>query len=101
MDVMKFFMADGIPVLPIHDSFIIRAGFWQYLEKAMQTAFQERFGSYIPVTQDGSMLPEHLGCQMKIWQLLIKMTLNCICWTLNSCIQKNALLWMVTLMGGG
>ena len=61
MDVMKFFMADGIPVLPIHDSFIIRAGFWQYLEKAMQTAFQERFGSYIPVTQDGSMLPEHFG----------------------------------------
>lgn len=61
MDVMKFFMADGIPVLPIHDSFIIRVGFWQHLEKAMQTAFQERFGSYIPLTQDGSMLPGHFG----------------------------------------
>jgi hypothetical protein len=62
MDVMKFFMADGIPVLPIHDSFIIRAGFWQHLEKAMQTAFQERFGNCISVSQDGfPKLPEHFG----------------------------------------
>jgi len=61
MDVMKFFMAEGIPVLPIHDSFIIRAGLWQHLEKAMQTAFQERFGSHIPVTQVGLRLPGHFG----------------------------------------
>ena len=62
MDVMKFFMADGIPVLPIHDSFIIRVGFWQYLEIAMQTAFQERFGNCISVSQDGfPKLPEHFG----------------------------------------
>ena len=62
MDVMKFFMADGIPVLPIHDSFIIRVGFWQHLEKAMQTAFQERFGNCISVSQDGfPKLPEHFG----------------------------------------
>ena len=61
MEVMQFFMEDDTPVLPIHDSFIIRAGFNQYLRKAMQAAFQKRFGQVIPVTEDGPRLPEHFG----------------------------------------
>lgn len=61
MEVMQYFMEDNIPVLPIHDSFIIRAGFNQYLRKAMQTAFQKRFGEVIPVTEGGPRLPEHFG----------------------------------------
>lgn len=61
MEVMQYFMEDDIPVLPIHDSFIIRAGFNQYLRKAMQAAFQKRFGQVIPVTEDGPRLPEHFG----------------------------------------
>ena len=61
MEVMQFFIEDDTPVLPIHDSFIIRAGFNQYLRKAMQTAIQKRFGQVIPVTEDGPRLPEHFG----------------------------------------
>ena len=61
MEVMQYFLEDEILVLPIHDSFIIRAGFAQPLRVAMQTAFQKRFGSVIPVTEDGPRLPEHFG----------------------------------------
>ena len=55
---MQYFMEDDIPVLPIHDSFIIRAGFNQYLRKAMQTAFQKRFDG---IFEDGPRLPEHFS----------------------------------------
>ena len=59
--VMTSMMEDNILVLPIHDSFIVRLGYKQWLETTMKTAFREVVGGLVSVKADGSRLKEHFG----------------------------------------
>ena len=59
MSVMKEMMADGILVLPIHDSFIVRSGFQQYLETTMREAFYAQLRQWVSTKADGTRLPKH------------------------------------------
>jgi len=59
--VMTSMMEDDIVVLPIHDSFIVRTGYQQWLEKTMQAAFKLIVGALVSVDAEGSRLVEHFG----------------------------------------
>ena len=60
-DVMHTLMHEGIVLLPIHDSFIIRTGYEASLENAMQAAFMRQVKANISVDADGSRLPTQFG----------------------------------------
>ena len=60
-DVMHTLMYQGVVVLPIHDSFIIRTGYQLSLENAMQRAFNKLTGANISVDADEPRLPTHFG----------------------------------------
>jgi hypothetical protein len=59
--VMHEMMSDLTLVLPIHDSFIVRAGFRQYIEVVMREAFHEVTGGLAGVDSDWLGLKEHFG----------------------------------------
>lgn len=60
MDMMK----DDIVVLPIHDSFIVRAGFRQYLEKVMTAAFADIAQTSVAVEATGIKTNNHFNLSM-------------------------------------
>jgi hypothetical protein len=63
MTVMKEMMAEGILVLPIHDSFIIRSGFQQLLETKMREAFYSHLKRWVSTSVDGVRLPKHFSLE--------------------------------------
>lgn len=52
---------DNIVVLPIHDSFIIRTCYEQWLEIVMKAAFKDVTGADVSTDADGSRLSKHFG----------------------------------------
>ena len=70
MMVMDSMMRDEILVLPIHDSFIIRAGFQQTLQKVMVAAFAQLLGAKIGTSIDGTRLTKHFGIKKDAFKLL-------------------------------
>ena len=59
--VIKTMQADGIVVLPIHDSFIVRTGYQGWLEQVMEAAFRAITGGLVSTDADGPRLPKHFG----------------------------------------
>jgi hypothetical protein len=57
--IMQAMLTDGIVVLPIHDSFIVRAGYEQWLSKVMLKSFYEVLVAEGIVDVDTSRLKEH------------------------------------------
>jgi len=57
--IMLYYLHDSVIVLPVHDSFIIRAGFETDLKIAMKRFFKEVVGTDTKVKATGSLLPEH------------------------------------------
>ena len=57
--VMQTMMKDNIVVLPIHDSFIVTAGYQQWLTSVMLDCFYEVLGSKVKTTVAGSRHKEH------------------------------------------
>ena len=82
-DVMLSFLKEGIIVLPIHDSFIIRTGYELSLSAQMKLSFNKIVKTKTKVTTTGSLLPEHFYSKPKkentgeiingadIWDLLV------------------------------
>ena len=59
--VMIELLKEDIVVLPIHDSFIVRAGYQQYLETAMSHFFKLRLGADIKVEAEVVKINDHFG----------------------------------------
>ena len=59
MEIMLHYLEDGIVVLPVHDSFIIRCGFESDLGRTMINKFKEVVGFSTKVKAIGPLLPEH------------------------------------------
>lgn len=59
--VMRDMMGDGVLVLPIHDSFIVTAGYQQWITVVMEEAFRVLTKGRIGVEVDGPRLKEHFG----------------------------------------
>jgi hypothetical protein len=59
--VMHKMMAQGVLVLPIHDSFIVRDGYEAELNEAMLEAYKHYTGAIGKVSADYPRLPEHFG----------------------------------------
>jgi len=59
--VMKTMQADGIVVLPIHDSFLVRTGYQKWLEVVMEAAFRAVTGATVATDADGPRLSKHFG----------------------------------------
>ncbi len=57
--IMLYYLYDNVVVLPIHDSFIIRAGFETDLENTMKRIFYEVVGSKTKVKSVGGLRSEH------------------------------------------
>jgi hypothetical protein len=70
MTVMKEMMADGILVLPIHDSFIVRNSCEVVLKSVMTKAFNTHLGQSIATSTDGSRLPKHFGVDNKDFEVI-------------------------------
>lgn len=60
-NIMLHYLKEGIVVLPIHDSFIIRAGFESDLSNTMISIFHKLVGSGTSTKSTGSLLPEHFN----------------------------------------
>jgi len=58
---MLHYLKEGIVVLPIHDSFIIRAGFELDLSHTMIGIFHKLVGSGTKTKSTGSLLPKHFN----------------------------------------
>ncbi|UCG05045.1 MAG: hypothetical protein JSV83_14075 [Desulfobacterales bacterium] len=50
--VLLYFAKKDIPVLPLHDSFRINAGFYNVLNEVMNRVIEENFGIPIPISDD-------------------------------------------------
>ena len=59
--VMRTMQEDGIVVLPIHDSFIVRTGYQRWLEVVMEAAFKAITGGLVSTDADGPRLSKHFG----------------------------------------
>ena len=59
--VMIELLKEDIVVLPIHDSFIVPAGYQQYLETAMSHFFKLRLGADIKVEAEVVKINDHFG----------------------------------------
>ena len=57
--IMLHYLEDGVVVLPVHDSFIIRCGFESDLRRTMINKFKEVVGFSTKVKAIGPLLPEH------------------------------------------
>ncbi|MDB9869028.1 hypothetical protein OAD24_14975 [Pseudomonadales bacterium] len=60
VDMMK----DGIVVLPIHDSFIVRAGYRQHLEQVMNAAFRDIAHASVATEATGIKTNNHFNMSM-------------------------------------
>jgi hypothetical protein len=65
-DVMLSFLKEGIIVLPIHDSFIVRTGFELSLRAQMKLSFNKIVKTKTKVTSTGSLLPKHFYSKPKM-----------------------------------
>ena len=65
-DVMLNFLKEGIIVLPIHDSFIIRCGYELSLEAQMKLSFNKIIKTTTKVKTTGPLLPKHFYSKPKI-----------------------------------
>ena len=54
-------LKEDIVVLPIHDSFIVPAGYQQWLETTMNYHFKQRLGTDIKVEAEVVKLNDHFG----------------------------------------
>jgi len=63
--VMLMLANEGILALPIHDSFIVRAGYISHLNQAMKQAFKEITGQSITVNAEIIKNSEHFGFTKK------------------------------------
>lgn len=59
--VMKTMKSDGIVVLPIHDSFIVRTGYQSWLQMVMESSFETLTNGLVSSDSDGARLPKHFG----------------------------------------
>ena len=57
-DVMLFFLKQGVIVLPIHDSFIVRCGYELSLKAQMKVSFKKVVKTVTKVKAIGPLLPE-------------------------------------------
>jgi len=64
-DVMLSFLKQGIIVLPIHDSFIIRSGYQLSLEAQMKASFNKIVHATTNLKAKGPLLPEHFYLKPK------------------------------------
>ena len=60
-DVMLSLLYEGVVVLPIHDSFIVRYGYEPSLKAQMKSSFKKIIKAIINVKATGSLLPEHFN----------------------------------------
>lgn len=66
--VMTKMMHDGIVVLPIHDSFIVRAGYEQWVSEMMRESFFEVTGVHGNVDSECVRLKEHFGMSKEAYK---------------------------------
>ena len=59
--VIRTMQADDIVALPIHDSFLVRAGYQSWLEVVMEAAFRAVTGATVATDADGPRLSKHFG----------------------------------------
>ncbi len=64
-DVMLSFLKQGVIVLPIHDSFIVRSGYQSSLEAQMKASFKKIVNTTTNLKIKGSLLPEHFYSKPK------------------------------------
>jgi hypothetical protein len=62
---MKTMRADGIVVLPIHDSFLVRTDYPQWLEVVMEAALKDVTGGIVATDADGPKLSKHFALSKK------------------------------------
>ena len=62
--VIMNMMKDGIVVLPIHDSFIVRAGYRQHLEQVMNAAFSDIAHASVATEATGIKTNNHFNMSM-------------------------------------
>ena len=60
-DVMLSLLREGVVVLPIHDSFIVRCGYELSLRAQMKSSFKKIIKANIKVKSTGPLLPEHFN----------------------------------------
>ena len=60
-EVMMSMLHEEVLVLPIHDSFIVRAGYAQWLNEEMHKAFKKIVNAGVGVTIEGSKSNKHFG----------------------------------------
>ena len=64
-DVMLSFLKQGVIVLPIHDSFIVRCGYELSLKAQMKVSFKKVVKTVTKVKAIGPLLPEHFYSKPK------------------------------------
>ena len=64
-DVMLSFLKEGIIILPIHDSFIVRHGYELSLKAQMKVSFNKVVKTVTKVKAIGPLLPEHFYSKPK------------------------------------
>ncbi len=64
-DVMLSFLKQGVIVLPIHDSFIVRSGYQSSLEAQMKISFKKIVNATTNLKIKGPLLPEHFYSKPK------------------------------------
>ena len=66
--VMLQFAKYNMPILPLHDSFIIRSGYEESLEKMIQEAFHQIVGSNIEIKEKKTVHPDRmLEAERAVW----------------------------------
>ena len=62
-----------MPILPLHDSFIIRSGYEESLEKIMQEAFHQFVGSSIEIKEKKPSHPDRMSeAERAVWSKVQK-----------------------------
>ena len=64
-EVMLKMMHEDVLVLPIHDSFIVRLGFANWLNEEMENAFRRFVRATVGITVEGTKGNEHFGLPME------------------------------------
>ena len=64
-DVMLSFLKEGVIVLPIHDSFIVRSGYQSSLEAQMKASFKKIVNTTTNLKIKGPLLSEHFYSKPK------------------------------------
>jgi hypothetical protein len=64
-DVMLSFLKQGVIVLPIHDSFIVRSGYQSSLEAQMKASFKKIVNTTTNLKIKGPLLSEHFYSKPK------------------------------------